>query len=201
MPVEYHAKHNKKLIIFDAPDKVGKTTIINELKKSYPAATYLRQPDRYRDEIKNIPGLSGTTRVIFATMSNMIGLSEIMSDDNDLIIQDRSFLSTLIYGDMLNANADFMKYMYEMYVESFKHVKRDIIFVVFNNYEPIKKDDHDVYSRMNWLDIRDKYVEFNYDQLVMNLQNDDSKYLRIVRIIENTDIQKTVERVKSFVGY
>lgn len=190
----------KKIIFMEGADKLGKSTIIKEFKESlglcYTSQTIVH-PHKFKQEIKHTKNMSSLNRVLYGALDNFDIISKLESTNQEITIQDRSFLSTLVYGKMLGVSETFLDELLKEFIERVKQIEADLYFVIFVGDKPIEQDSEDVYSSMKWKDINNLYASFEVVKLLDDLKLDG--FQRKLLFIENVDIDTTVEMVRSVV--
>ena len=164
-----------RLIVFEGPDGVGKSTQVKKLYDKFKAdglkVALISQPSSdnelgfLRQEIKTNRDYSAFERQLLATCSHIIDSFHLAWNGADVVIMDRCYLSGVVYGRRTGCNeqqiALLMKVLTTVYhiaarrtLEPFDHI--DVIFIDANNR--LDRPDGDVFeSGITWQELRNEY--------------------------------------------
>jgi len=104
---------NNPIIIIDAPDACGKTTLSNQIMKKYPNAVYIH---------------NGVTDDIMSLHMNTLETAKIASQHHVVII-DRLHLSEHIYGTVYRGKPSYDFKQFDMLVNALPNVKKIICLI------------------------------------------------------------------------
>lgn len=195
--------NNHKAILFEAPDNVGKTTVMDKVSqlmtKNKCIYNSIHQPSGtnvvgyLRDEVKYNMSYNPFERQLLHTISHTHDLYTEFRKYFEYVLMDRSFISTMVYSKFINMsddNRDLLECLNKKtYIDYFK--KNDIKWYVVHitNSTPFQKD-NDLYSHIEWNNL---YEEYN--KVIGEI---DDTYHNVLHI-ENKDIDMTVNSIYKFI--
>ena len=200
----------KKVVLFEGPDGVGKTTQIEMLLKD---DTYrfnlLAQPNScspmsFREEVFSSDKLTGLEAQLLFSLSHMYDLYEYISKITGDLIMDRSFISGLIYGSVACGGrneflSDVVHRLSELHKAYMASMDVNIVFLLpekrFNN------ESDDVFEKtLKWGELRDGYLEVvDYmDKENVSMFSRREKVL----VVDNSKLtaEETYARIRNFVS-
>ncbi|MEX0661471.1 MAG: hypothetical protein WEA58_08585 [Balneolaceae bacterium] len=195
-----------KLIVFEGPDNIGKTTLCNELGKNLSSIGH-------RIEVISFPGnRSGTLGKFiheFHHRYNKYGIENLSNTSLQLlhvaahfdtitedilpalgkgkiVILDRFWWSTYVYGKVSGINNDVLEKIIELEELAWENLVPDQVFLLSNG-RPFKEE-----VSPEWNGLRDEYLSLAEKQ--------ESK-LKIKRIKNEGRIQKTVDEIIGILNF
>ena len=185
-----------RLVIFEGADATGKSYLSNKFLVNNPEYEHFYTPHILRDVVKNDKSLSNFTRQIVAAASHYDMLEQYSK--HDFIVQDRSFISSIVYYILQEglAREDYMfdenlLRLMEIYYPIMEYLAEEVsnvdVNIVWRN-EPIGRyndeSDKDVFTveLEKWRNIKQIY-----EDVVATLIDHYSLHLNFtVNLIENT---------------
>ncbi|KJY85656.1 hypothetical protein TW84_21390 [Vibrio neptunius] len=146
---------DKRLIIIEGADKVGKSTVISLLKESL-GAFVISQPNGkgkvafLRELLKSDTyEFSSFSRQLLHTCSHINDFYEFMSGHDSILVMDRSYISALIYGKAdgeSDANLELLKKIHNsVYGDLSYNFKIDLFVLCASSM--LVKSDNSYYER------------------------------------------------------
>jgi len=145
-----------KLIIFEGPDGVGKSTQAKMLHDVMPGSLLIRQPSDsnvvgfLRSEVKSNPEHCMFERQLMHTVSHIVDAYSYFDGVTD-VIMDRSPISAMVYGQVLGLS-EYQRIIIErcnfaVYQDRLAEIPYDIRILFFIRPESYKSDKDDLYEQ------------------------------------------------------
>lgn len=188
------------LIVLEGPDNIGKTTLCNELGEKLSSIGYnskvISFPGNrsgtlgkfihefhHRYDKYGIKNLSTTSLQLLHVAAHFDTISEDILPalgKEKIVILDRFWWSTYVYGKVSGINDDVLKKIIELEELAWKSLVPDQVFLI-SNWQPFKEE-----ISPEWNSVRDEYLSLAKKQ--------ESK-LKIKRIQNEGRIQETVDEI------
>lgn len=191
----------KKLVFIEGADKVGKSTIVEDMRRMFEGCYNLEistHPKQFKKEITTKENILPLTRVLYGVIEHLNSYVEFENSESELIIQDRSFLSTLVYGLALGVDGDTIDNLEEELLSNLGKLKIDIYLIILTRDKPIEKDVGDIYSSISWDKFNNSYKNIGkQDSYISNHHH--GRFKRKMIMIENLDKFDTIQKIEEFV--
>lgn len=195
-----------KLIIFEGPDGVGKTTQISMLREKFNTGLLVQpNPDSlmsFKDFVFTSKNLTPIEMQLFFALSHMYDLYEKVRSYSGTLIMDRSYLSGLVYGSALGADVETLEKlalaMRDVHVKNLYDVDVRIVFMLPKNR--LNKTSDDIFEKnTKWEGLLDGYKELCRATIESSSGMFSSREKVLVVDNSNMTIEETHDRITKFI--
>jgi len=195
----------KKLVVFDGPDRVGKTTTLQQLAKDLNATIH-NSPSRtnsvkfLREITREDKSINAFTRQALHTISNIVDFYEVIERTEGNLIWDRSHLSTFAYGKndgMLPYQVELLKNVHKSVLSNLTKLKEfEVHVVLLDRSEPLGQSDGSYHEEaISWQSLKKTYLDWFTSMEFLFTENE---YHHIIDV-DGCSKEEVYEMVKNFV--